>query len=151
MASIFVSCLRKRATPDYQRVRDGYVLAFDFGLRHIGVAVGQPVTRTASPLITLKATNGSPIWSEVGMLVKEWGPTTLVVGLPLNMDDSESEVSALARAFGDKLARRFTLPVEMVDERLTTVAASQVQAKRVHELAAVLIAQTWLGTDSASG
>lgn len=85
------------------------------------------------------------------MLVKEWGPTTLVVGLPLNMDDSESEMSALARAFGDKLARRFTLPVEMVDERLTTVAASQVQAKRVHELAAVLIAQTWLGTDSASG
>ncbi len=132
-------------------MRNGYVLAFDFGLRHIGVAVGQPVTRTASPLITLKATNGTPIWSEVGALVKAWEPTTLVVGLPLNMDDSESEMSSLARAFGDKLVRRFTLPLEMVDERLTTVAASQAGASRVHEVAAVLIAQTWLGTDSATG
>ena len=60
-------------------------------------------------------------------------------------------MSSLARAFGDKLARRFTLPVEMVDERLTTVAASQAEVSRVHEVAAVLIAQTWLGTDSATG
>ncbi|MCZ6710614.1 MAG: Holliday junction resolvase RuvX [Gammaproteobacteria bacterium] len=132
-------------------MRDGHVLAFDFGLRHIGVAVGQAVTCTASPLITLKAANGTPSWSDVGALVKEWAPTTLVVGLPLNMDDSESEMSALARAFADKLVRRFALPVEMVDERLTTVAASQTDARRVHEVAAALIAQTWLGADSPPG
>lgn len=135
-------------------MRDGHVLAFDFGLRNIGVAVGQPVTRTASPLATLKAADGTPNWLEVGALIEEWKPTTLLVGLPLNMDDSESEMSALARVFASKLAGRFRSRVEMVDERLTTIAARQVAAERAHderahEVAAVLIAQTWLASGSA--
>ena len=86
-------------------MRGGYVLAFDFGLRHIGVAVGQSVTKTASPLTTLNANQGTPKWSEVSTVIEEWQPATLLVGLPLNMDDSESEMSGLARAFADKLAR----------------------------------------------
>jgi putative Holliday junction resolvase len=126
-------------------VGKGYVLAFDFGLRNIGVAVGQSVTNTASPVTTLKAKNGTPNWSEVGALVEEWAPATLLVGLPLNMDDSESEMSGRARTFAGKLGRRFKLPVEMVDERLTTRAAQQAEPARAHEVAAVLIAQTWLG------
>jgi len=123
----------------------GYVLAFDFGLRHIGIAVGQPVTNTASPLTTLTAANGTPKWPEVRALIEEWQPTTLLVGLPLNMDDSESDMSALARGFANNLKRRFKLPVELVDERLTTYAAQRVDPDRAHEVAAVLIAQTWLG------
>jgi putative Holliday junction resolvase len=125
-------------------VRDGYVLAFDFGLRNIGVAVGQPVTGTASPLITLRARDGSPDWAEVEQLVADWRPTILLVGLPLNMDDTESEMSELARSFATKLAKRCDLAIEMVDERLTTRAAAQVDPARAHEVAAVLIAQTWL-------
>lgn len=123
----------------------GYVLAFDFGLRHIGVAVGQPVTSTASPLVTLTANNGTPKWPVVRSLIEEWRPTILLVGLPLNMDDTESDMSALARSFADNLERRFKLPVELVDERLTTHAAQRTDPDRAHEVAAVLIAQTWLG------
>ena len=122
----------------------GYVLAFDFGLRNIGVAVGQPVTRTASPLTTLKATDGKPNWPELTALVDEWQPSTLLVGLPLNMDDTESDLSELAREFADRLKRRFKLPVKMVDERLTTFEAQRVDPEHAHEVAAVLIAQTWL-------
>jgi putative Holliday junction resolvase len=126
-------------------MREGHALSFDFGLRYIGVAVGQSVTKTASPLATLKAKDGNPKWPAVDALVEEWAPAALLVGLPLNMDDSESEMSARARVFADKLKRRFKLPVEMVDERLTTRAAQQVDPARAHEVAAVLIAQTWLG------
>jgi putative Holliday junction resolvase len=126
-------------------MRDGYVLAFDFGLRHIGIAVGQSVTNTASGVVTLKAVNGKPDWTELRVLVEQWRPTTLLVGLPLNMDDSESDMSARARSFAKALARQTKLRVVMVDERLTTFAAQRESLGRTHEAAAVLIAQSWLG------
>ena len=126
-------------------MQGGYVLAFDFGLRHIGISVGQFVTRTASPLTTLQANGGRPNWAEITDLVTQWRPTTLIVGLPINMDDSESEMSLQARAFGTALANRFEIPVEMVDERLSTRAAQEIDPSRSHEVAAVLIAETWLG------
>ena len=66
--------------------RDGYVLGIDFGLKHMGIAVGQTVTRTASGLTTLQARNGKPNWSEIDQLVVQYRPIALVVGLPLNMD-----------------------------------------------------------------
>ena len=80
----------------------------------------------------------------MGALIDEWHPTTLLVGLPLNMDDSESDMSGLARAFAADLQRRFELPVEVVDERLTTYAAQRMDPERAHEIAAVLIAESWL-------
>ena len=123
----------------------GHVLAFDYGLRNIGVCVGQFVTKTASPLTTLRAKNGVPDWSQVAKVISEWQPQMLVVGLPLNMDDTESEMSQRARAFGDELAKRFDVSVEMVDERLSSRSAKEVDDKRSHEIAAVLIAETWLG------
>ena len=125
-------------------MHDGYVLAFDFGLRNIGVAVGQRVTESASPVVTLKASNGTPSWPQMQTLIEQWNPATLLVGLPLNMDDSESDMSKLARVFAKQLRRRFKLPVEMVDERLTTFVAARADPKQAHEVAAVLIAQTWL-------
>mgnify|MGYP001812123475 FL=1 len=123
----------------------GYVLAFDFGLRHIGVSVGQFVTRTASPLITLRATGGKPSWPDIASLIDEWQPSHLLVGLPLNMDDSESEMSLRARAIGQDLGRRHNVPVAMVDERLSTREAQTMDPERGHEMAAVLIAESWLG------
>lgn len=122
----------------------GYVLAFDFGLRHIGVAVGQDVTDTATPLATISASERGPRWNDVARLIEHWQPVRLLVGLPLNMDGSESEMSRQARVFADELERRFELPVTMVDERLTTFAANQIEPGSSHELAAVIIAQSWL-------
>ncbi|MFW6094336.1 MAG: Holliday junction resolvase RuvX [Pseudomonadota bacterium] len=120
----------------------GYVLAFDYGERHIGVAVGQTVTATANPLTTLRARNGRPDWNVVARLVREWRPVLLVVGLPLNMDDTESDMSARATAFARDLERRTGVATRLVDERLTTRAAREQDPDRAHELAAVLIAES---------
>ncbi|MFU8814261.1 MAG: Holliday junction resolvase RuvX [Pseudomonadales bacterium] len=134
-----------RATPDRdESITEGYVLAFDFGLRHIGVAAGQTVTGTASPLVTLRANHGKPDWQAVSQLVTEWRPVRLLVGLPLNMDDTDSAMSARATIFANQLQRRTGIAVDMVDERLTTRAAREQQPLRAHEQAAVLIAETWL-------
>ena len=118
----------------------GTVLAFDFGLKHIGVAAGQTVTRTASPLTTLSARNGRPDWKAVVELVREWRPVRLVVGLPLNMDDTESDMSERARAFAARLSEHTGVPVSMADERLTSREAGEAS----HAAAAALIAETWL-------
>ena len=125
-------------------MKQGCVLAFDFGLKHIGVAVGQPVTQTASPLTTIAARDGIPKWSAIERLIAEWEPTVLLVGLPLNMDDSESEMSIRARAFAKRVSRRFGIPTEMVDERLTSFAAREAASDRPHEAAATMIAESWL-------
>ena len=131
----------------------GLVLAFDFGLKHIGVASGQTITRTATALTTLSARDGSPDWDSVRSLVKEWRPVRLIVGLPLNMDDSESEMSERARSFARRLAKETSVPVEMADERLTSRAAAEAdesgkkssnRSDQSHAAAAALIAQTWL-------
>ena len=129
-------------------MKDGYVIGFDFGLRHIGGCVGQFVRKTASPLTTLAAKDGSPNWQAVKTLLDEWKPVRLVVGLPLNMDGTESEMSERARSFGDQLERRYQIPVAMVDERLSTRAAREAaeldKGATSHELAAVLIVESWL-------
>ncbi|HEY5717466.1 MAG TPA: Holliday junction resolvase RuvX, partial [Motiliproteus sp.] len=78
-------------------------LAFDFGTTRIGVAVGQAITATASPLPWIKAKDGVPDWSQLERLVREWQPDALVVGLPLNMDGSLCEMSHRARKFANRL------------------------------------------------
>jgi len=129
--------------------RSGCVLAFDFGLKHIGVAVGQTVTRTASPLTTLRAKNGKPEWQSIDKLVSEWRPFSLLVGLPLNMDATESDMSERARNFAAQLASRSELPVDMVDERLTSHATRDVD--NTHAAAAALIAESWLASSQNAG
>lgn len=121
------------------------ILAFDFGLKHIGVAVGQTVTRSASPLTTLAAKKGKPNWSEIVELIHQWRPDQLIVGLPLNMDDSESDMSQRARAFAGSLEKRTAIEVSLMDERLTSFEARQISADDNHALAASLIAESWLG------
>lgn len=130
------------------------LLGFDFGLRRIGVATAQAVTGTAAPLPPVPARDGIPDWARLDALLAEWAPEALVVGLPLNMDDSESELSRLARKFARRLAARYRLPVFMCDERLSSHAARgllmDLQARRRGRLpaldstAAVLIAEAWL-------
>ncbi|SQE31996.1 Putative Holliday junction resolvase [Mannheimia haemolytica] len=99
------------------------VIAFDFGTNSIGCAVGQSITGTAQGLTTFKAQDGIPNWEEIGKLLQDWKPDMLVVGLPLNMDGTEQPLTQRARKFANRLNGRFNLPVELQDERLTTVEA----------------------------
>lgn len=96
------------------------VLGFDFGTRKIGLASGQSLTGTGTALPALPCINDQPDWAAIERLIREWQPDALVVGLPLNMDDSESESSQRARRFARQLHGRFGKPVWMVDERLST-------------------------------
>ncbi|MDC8453891.1 Holliday junction resolvase RuvX [Marinobacter sp. DS40M6] len=129
------------------------VMAFDFGTRRIGVASGQEILGTGKPLTMLPARDGIPDWEQIGRLLKEWQPDRVLVGLPLNMDDTENDMCARARKFGKRLHGRFHVEVEMVDERLTSFEAKgDVMASGgsrdfgrdgVDDRAAVLILETW--------
>ncbi|WP_044832992.1 Holliday junction resolvase RuvX [Thalassomonas actiniarum] len=101
------------------------VLGFDFGKKYIGVAVGQEITGSASPLGSVKANDGIPHWDNLEKYLKEWQPDYLVVGLPLNMDGSEQQLTLDAKKFGNRLAGRFGKKVEFQDERLTTADAKE--------------------------
>ncbi len=125
------------------------VLAFDFGLRHIGVASGQTITGAAAPLPELRANRGEPDWPAVVRLVREWRPDVLLVGLPLNMDDTDNAITVRARAFALALHRHTGLDVRLVDERLSTRAAHDAlgagrEHRHHHGMAACVIAETWL-------
>lgn len=136
------------------------VMAFDFGLRQIGVAVGNAELGTSQPLAVQRAKEGQPDWGAVSALVKEWQPDLLLVGDPLNMDGSESELCRRARRFGQRLHGRLGLPVAMVDERLTSFEAKHASAQQGHggdykrqpvdSLAAQLILDSWLREQGAA-
>ena len=102
------------------------IIGFDFGLKRIGVATGNTRTSTSQGLSVVRAKDGVPDWPEVERLLDQWLPSTVVVGLPVNMDGSENEMTAKARKFGKLMRRRFDLEVVFVDERLTTVGADQL-------------------------
>lgn len=99
------------------------VLGFDFGLRHIGVAIGQTVTGTANPLLSISAQNGEPQWEKITALIAHWKPNALLVGLPYALDGSEHGITRAARRFAQELEQRYQLPVHLVDERFTTLEA----------------------------
>lgn len=96
------------------------VMAFDYGTRRIGVAVGNTLTRSGQPIKTIAEASGDAVFKAIEGLVKEWQPNRLVVGLPRHPDGVEHEMSAKARRFGNQLNGRFQLPVEWVDERYTS-------------------------------
>ena len=101
------------------------VLGFDFGLKQIGVAVAQRITATATPLKILAAKEGKPNWEELKSLIDEWQPQILIVGHPINMDGSESDMAIRAKKFANRLNGRYGIPVEMHDERLTSFEIKQ--------------------------
>jgi putative holliday junction resolvase len=107
------------------------LLAFDFGTKRIGVAVGQELTRTATPLITLNISTNTIDWNAIDQLVNDWRPDAFVVGLPLNADGTEHEVTRAAKQFGNQLQARYNLSIYWVDERLTSAEAeSMIAASR---------------------
>jgi putative Holliday junction resolvase len=108
------------------------ILAFDFGHRRIGVACGDTISRSASALKALTAGAQGPLWEHIGALLREWQPHLAVVGLPYNTDDSESSMASDAREFAAQLQVRFALPVQMVDERYSSLDA-QARLKAARE------------------
>lgn len=142
------------ATPD--AVTPSTILAFDFGLRRIGVAVGQDITGSASPLGVIHNRPEGLDGARLDALIKEWRPTRLVVGMPTHADGSASEMQEPVNAFIEELSR-FHLPVATVDERYTSIEAEQalkdartagrkgkVSKEMIDSAAAVFIAERYL-------
>lgn len=132
-------------------------LGFDFGLRRIGVAVGQSVTGSASPVTVVAARDGRPDWAAIDAAVNDWRPDALVVGIPLLLDGADQPVTHAARRFARRLRGRYALPVHEADERLSSRAASGVLVEARHSgarrrtrkgdvdrIAATLILERWL-------
>ncbi len=143
--------------PETQPKNNLVLLAFDFGLRRLGIAVGQSLTKTAQPLTTLKCNNGEPDWHAVHQLQQEWQAQAFVVGLPKNKDGTDSSVSRAARVFAKKMEEQFGLPVYLVDERFSSLTAEQhlkekrqdgthshrIKKEEIDKLAAAIILQSW--------
>tara|TARA_B100000482_G_scaffold115599_1_gene83457 strand:- start:1577 stop:1972 length:396 start_codon:yes stop_codon:yes gene_type:complete len=102
------------------------IVAFDFGTKKIGVAVGQTATYTSSPLQIIKNKDNKVNWSEISILLNEWNPELIIVGKPLNMDGTDSEIMKQVEKFYEKLKNTFDVNLEYIDERLTTFEAKQI-------------------------
>lgn len=136
--------------PDHQPT---ILLGFDFGMKHIGVAVGQTITQSAQALTTLRAVDGVPKWQDIQDIIDTWQANGIVVGIPYNMDDSEQPMTLAAKKFARKLHGRFHLPVFLMDERLSTFSAKLEitgaghvggKPKNVDSVAAKIILESWL-------
>ncbi|MEE8339794.1 MAG: Holliday junction resolvase RuvX [Xanthomonadales bacterium] len=137
-------------------VQSGYILGFDFGLRRIGVAVGQFTTMTATSLETV-GHGKTPDWAAIDRLVREWKPALLLVGLPLDYEGNETDMSRAARKFGAGLHDRYALDVSFADERLSSRAAQsrfaelraqgslkKKHARQLDAMAAQIILENWI-------
>jgi putative Holliday junction resolvase len=128
------------------------LLGFDFGMKRIGVAVGQTLTGSAQALRIIPARDGIPDWALIQDLIQEWCATGFVVGIPYHMDGRSQQTTHLAKKFSERLKKQFQLPVYLVDERLTSIHARQMiseHTKRrppaeIDSLAAKLILESWL-------
>ncbi len=130
------------------------LLGFDFGTKSIGVAVGQEITGTAAPLCAIKARDGIPNWDEIEAIYQQWQPQLVVVGLPLNMDGSNQQVTFGAKKFANRLHNKFKVKVATHDERLTTVDAKarlfdlggykKLGKDSVDSASACLILESWM-------
>lgn len=130
------------------------VIAIDYGLRNMGVAVGNTVSRTAQPLSIISARDGVPDWGALTKLIEEWQPDRIIVGHPLNMDGSESDISHRVMKFARQIEGRCEIGVTLVDERLSSREAKAAALSAGHhgdfatspidDQAAAIILTTWL-------
>jgi putative Holliday junction resolvase len=140
-----------------QRARSGTVLAFDYGQRRIGVAVGEAALGIAHPLMVIEGGAGDEPWEQVSELVAEWKPAAFVVGMPVHDDGRRHELAAAVHGFSRQLARRFGLPVHLVDERFSSSEAAshlreagirgRAQKPHLDALAATAILQAWFDSE----
>lgn len=132
---------------------DGLILAFDFGLKRIGVAVGQTISNTASPEDIVKSKDGVPDWEHITQLFERWKPVAIVVGLPLWLTGEEQAITQSARKFGQRLSGRYQRPVFYIEEQLSSREAEMRRKSTftmVDDHAAQVILQSWLNDRSTS-
>lgn len=135
------------------------VLGFDYGTRRIGIAVGQRLSGSASGIAVISNQGNHPDWPAIERAIRDWAPSVLLVGLPLDLDGGEQPMSAAARGFARSLKSRFGLPVELHDERLTSIEASQRfasarrtgqrrarHAARLDAVAAEVLIESWFAS-----
>lgn len=121
------------------------LLCFDLGQKRIGIAVGQTVTGTATPLETVTVKDNKPDWTRIAQLIAEWQPDRLIVGYPLQMDDGRQPMTVMSERFVRQLDGRYHLPVDIIDERLSSYEARQriKSTRNVDPVAAQAILETW--------
>jgi putative Holliday junction resolvase len=122
-------------------------MAFDYGTKRIGIAVGQTVSRTATALQVVAAVDGQPRWNEIADLVAQWAPDLFVVGMPTTQDEQAHSLSEAITRFSRRLTGRYKRPVEFIDEHLSSFAASdddQAHSNGLDAVAAKMILLTWL-------
>jgi putative Holliday junction resolvase len=130
------------------------VLGFDYGKKRIGLATGQTITGTATPCKTINQVDGNPDWDTISAEIQQWKPQILIVGMPYHIDGSENKMTAASRHFCYELEKRFKLPVEYINEALSSQQAEDILKQTVkinkqnkHEvdrMAAAIIVQRWL-------
>lgn len=130
------------------------VLGFDYGKKRIGLATGQTITGTATPCKTIKQIDGNPDWDAIKVEIQQWKPQILIVGMPYHTDGSENKMTAASRHFCYELEQRFKLPVEHINEALSSQQAEEILKQtikinkqnkhQVDRMAAAIIVQRWL-------
>ena len=119
------------------------IFAFDFGIKRIGVAMGNTLIRQAKPVTVIKALDNAARFAAIEALLKEWTPSLLVVGLPMHPDGAEHEMTARCRKFANQLHGRFNLPVELVDERYSSAVIDAKRGEVIDDRAAAIILQQY--------
>lgn len=135
------------------------ILAFDFGIKKIGVAVGENITKTGRALNVLNVNNGHPNLSDLKRLLKYWQPHLIIVGLPLNINGTKQKITNQSEKFANLLKYKFNIPINMHDERLSTVEAKSIIFRRggfkalktdkIHSYSAVVILESWFNENDA--
>jgi putative Holliday junction resolvase len=123
------------------------IFAFDFGVKRIGVAMGNTMIRQAEPVKVITAIDNATRFADIQALLDEWKPARLVVGLPMHPDGAEHEMTARARKFANQLNGRFNLPVELVDERYSSAVISARRGEVIDDRAAAIILQQYFDTN----
>ena len=119
------------------------VFGFDFGVKRIGIAMGNTLTGQAQPLSVIKAIDNATRFNVIGELIAQWKPARLVVGEPRHPDGAEHEMTLRARRFANQLHGRFNLPVELVDERYSSVVIQSRRGQVIDDKAAAIILQQY--------
>ena len=127
-------------------------MAFDFGTKNIGIAIGQEITKTASTFYSIHANDGLPDWVELDMIIREWKPNLFVVGDPLNMDGTRSKIQDSSDKFSTVLSKRYDISIEKTDERLSSREAKErleniqmgiKDSRNKHSISAQIILEDW--------
>ena len=127
-------------------------MAFDFGTKNIGIAIGQEITKTASTFYSIQANDGLPDWVELDMIVEEWNPNLFIVGDPLNMDGTRSKIQDSSDKFSTVLSKRYDISIEKTDERLSSREAKErleniqmgiKDSRNKHSISAQIILEDW--------